>query len=96
MKKIIALLLLFHICLGMLAPSLNLIFSNSFENNIVYISLEAESEADEKEIESEEKILSYFQSLELSNITKISCHIFSNQNLYASFYQKFFSPPPEV
>lgn len=80
----------------MLAPSLNLIFSNSFENSIVYISLEAESEADEKEIESEEKIFSNFQSFQLSNIIKISCNIFSNQNLYASFYQKFFSPPPEV
>ena len=55
MKEKISYLLLFYISLGILAPSINLFFSNPFENNIVYISFEADGEADEKESEIEEK-----------------------------------------
>ncbi len=96
MKKITALLLLLCINLGMLAPSLNLIFSNSFENNIVHVSMETEGEIDEKESLSEEKILPQFQSTYLSNIIENSCFIFFDQNFYSSVDQKYFSPPPEA
>lgn len=96
MKEKISFLLLFFISLGILAPSINLFFSNSFENNIVYISFEADGEADEKESEIEEKILPYNRSVALPKIVKNSCPIFFDQNSYASVDQKYFSPPPEA
>ena len=69
---------------------------NSFENNIVYISFEADGEADEKESEIEEKILPYNRSVALPKIVENSCPIFFDQNSYASVDQKYFSPPPEA
>jgi len=89
-KEKISFLLLFYISLGILAPSINLFFSNSFENNIVYISFEADGEADEKESEIEEKILPYNRSVTLPKIVKNSCPIFFDQNSYASVDQKYF------
>ena len=94
MKEKISFLLLFYISLGILAPSINLFFSNSFEKNIVYISFEADGEADETE--SEEKILPYNRSVALPKIVENSCPIFFDQNSYASVDQKYFSPPPEA
>jgi hypothetical protein len=95
-KEKISFLLLFYISLWILTPSINLFFANSFENNIVYISFEADGEADEKESEIEEKILPYNRTVPLPKITVNSCPIFFDQNSYASIDQKYFSPPPEV
>jgi len=95
-KEKISFLLLFYISLWILTPSINLFFANSFENNIVYISIEADGEADEKESEIEEKILPYNRTVPLPKITVNSCPIFFDQNSYASIDQKYFSPPPEV
>lgn len=96
MKEKISFLLLFYISLGILTPSINLFFANSFENKIVYISFEADGEADEKESEIEEKILPYNRSLGLPKIVDSSCPIFFDQNSYSSVDQKYFSPPPEA
>tara|TARA_B100000965_G_scaffold404190_1_gene434281 strand:- start:73 stop:366 length:294 start_codon:yes stop_codon:yes gene_type:complete len=95
-KEKISFLLLFYISLGILAPSATVFFSNSSENNIIYISFEADGEADEKESEIEEKILPYNRSVALLRIVENSCPIFFDQNSYASVDQKYFSPPPEA
>ena len=68
----------------------------TYENKIVYISFEADGEADEKESEIEEKILPYNRSVGLPKIVDNSCPIFFDQNSYSSVDQKYFSPPPEA
>jgi hypothetical protein len=92
-KEKISFLLLFYISLWILTPSINLFFANSFENNIVYISFEADGEADEKESEIEEKILPYNRSVALPKITVNSCPIFFDQNSYCINRSKIFQSP---
>ena len=96
MKEKLASLLLFYILLGVISPNLNLISSDFLENNITFINSEIDGETDEKESESEKKILPNFKSLIPANISKNSSLIFFGKNAYASIVQNHFSPPPEV
>jgi len=85
---------LFYLNVGILAPSLNLFFTDIFEHNITYINSEKDSEIDEKE--SDKKILLEIRTALPTDHSNLSHFIYFDQNLYVSVDQKYFSPPPEV
>ena len=94
MKRTLAILLLFYLNLGVVAPSLHLIFPDIFAHQITYMSSEMDSEIDEKE--SDKKILQEIKATVPSDLSNFSRLIYFDQNLYVSIDQKYFSPPPEV
>ena len=94
MKRTLAILLLFYLNLGILAPSLNLFFPDTFEHTITYINSEKDNEIDEKE--SDKKILPELRTALPTDGLNLSHLIYFDKNLYVSVDQKYFSPPPEA
>ena len=94
MFKPLIYLLLFHLSLGILLPSLTLLNDNLIESTIVIVNLEGELELEEKE--TEKKI--FEESVNLDYLKNDSCKslIYTLPKNYQSVFLKSFSPPPEV
>ena len=94
MFKFLVYLLLFHISLGLLFPSLTLLSNDLIQSSIVIVNLDGDHELEEKENEKK-----FFEESFYFDYTKIdSCQILI-QTLaknYQSVFLNSFSPPPEV
>ena len=94
MFKYLIYLLLFHISLGLLLPSLSLLSNDLIQSSVVIVNLEGDQELEEKETEKK----SFEESVYLDCVKIDSCQILI-QTLakdYQSVFLNSFSPPPEV
>ena len=87
-------LLLFHISLGILLPSLTLLNDNLIESTIIIVNLEGDLELEEKE--TEKKIFEESVYLDYAKIDSYKTLIHTLAKNYQSVFLKSFSPPPEV
>ena len=87
-------IILFHISLGILLPSLAFINSDLIESSIALVSLEGDHELEEKK--SEKKIYDKLVSLEIIKIDSRKILIHNLTKDYQSVYLNSFSPPPEI
>ena len=94
MFKPLIYLLLFHVSLGILLPSLTLLNDNLIESTIVIVNLEGELESEEKE--TEKKIFEESVYLDYAKIDSYKSLIYTLPKNYQSVFLKSFSPPPEV
>ena len=87
-------LLLFHISLGVLLPSLTLLNDNLIESTIIIVNLEGDLELEEKE--TEKKI--FEESIYLNHAKIDSCQILIHTltKNYQSVFLNSFGPPPQV
>ena len=94
MFKSLIYLLLFHISLGILLPSLTLLSNDLIESSITIVNLEGDHESEEKE--TEKKI--FEESIYLDHAKIDSCQILIHTltKNYQSVFLKSFSPPPQV
>jgi len=91
-KKSITYIVLLHLCLGMLIPSVSLLNLNVFEHSLELISLENEIETEEKKIDS--KILVSTLILKIDSIYDTLTHNLHED--YQSIHPTLVNPPPEV
>ena len=94
MFKSLIYLLLFHISLGVLLPSLTLLNDNLIESTIIIVNLEGDLELEEKE--TEKKIFEKSVYLDYAKIDSCKSLIHALAKNYQSVFLKSFSPPPEV
>ena len=94
MFKSLIYLLLFHISLGILLPSLTLLNDNLIESTIIIVNLEGDLELEEKE--TEKKIFEKSVYLDYAKIDSRKTLIHTLAKNYQSVFLKSFSPPPEV
>jgi hypothetical protein len=87
-------LLLFHISLGVLLPSLTLLNDNLIESTIIIVNIEGDLELDEKETEKKNFEESVY--LDYAKIDSCKSLIHALAKNYQSVFLKSFSPPPEV
>ena len=94
MNKSLVYLLLFHISLGLLFPSLTLLSNDLIQSSNVTFNLEGDHELEEKE--TEKKI--FEESVDIEYLKINSCHklIHTLAKNYQSVFLSSFSPPPEV
>ena len=94
MFKYLIYLLLFHISLGLLLPSLSILSNDLIQSSIVIVNLEGDQELEEKE--TEKKI--FEESVDIEYLKINSCHklIHTLAKNYQSVFLSSFSPPPEV
>lgn len=94
MKKSITYIVLLHLCLGMLIPSVSLLNLIVFEHSLELISLENEIETEEKKIDS--KILVSTLILKIDSIYDTSTLTNNLHEDYQSIHPTLVNPPPEV
>ena len=94
MFKSLIYLLLFHISLGILLPSLTLLSNDLIESSITIVNLEGDLELEEKE--TEKKIFEESVYLDYAKIDSCKTLIHTLAKNYQSVFLKSFSPPPEV
>ena len=94
MFKYLIYLLLFHISLGLLLPSLSLLSNDLIQSSIVIVNLEGDQELEEKE--TEKKILKESVYLDCVKIDSCQTLIHTLAKNYQSVFLISFSPPPEV
>lgn len=94
MFKSLIYLLLFHISLGILLPSLTLLSNDLIESSITIVNLEGDHESEEKE--TEKKIFEESVYLDYAKIDSCKSLIHALAKNYQSVFLKSFSPPPEV
>ena len=94
MFKSLIYLLLFHISLGVLLPSLTLLNDNLIESTIIIVNIEGDLELDEKETEKKKFEESVY--LDYAKIDSCKSLIHALAKNYQSVFLKSFSPPPEV
>ena len=94
MFKSLIYLLLFHISLGILLPSLTLLSNDLIESSITIVNLEGDHESEEKE--TEKKIFEESIYLDYAKIDSCKTLIHTLAKNYQSVFLKSFSPPPEV
>ena len=94
MFKYLIYLLLFHISLGLLLPSLSLLSNDLIQSSIVIVNLEGDQELEEKEIEK--KIFEESVYLDCVKIDSYQTLIHTLAKNYQSVFLNSFSPPPEV
>ena len=94
MFKFLVYLLLFHISLGLLFPSLTLLSNDLIQNSVVIVNLEGDHELEEKE--TEKKILEESAYLEYAKIDPYQILIHTLAKNYKSVFLSCFSPPPQV
>ena len=94
MFKYLIYLLLFHISLGLLMPSLSVLSNDLIQSPIVIVNLESDQELEEKETEKkifEESV--YLDCVKIDSCQKLILTLAKN---YQSVFLVNFSPPPEV
>lgn len=94
MFKYLIYLLLFHISLGLLLPSLSILSNDLIQSSIVIVNLEGDQELEEKE--TEKKIFEESVYLECVKIDSCQILIQTLAKNYQSVFLNCFSPPPEV
>ena len=94
MFKYLIYLLLFHISLGLLLPSLSLLSNDLTQSSIVIVNLEGDQELEEKE--TEKKIFEESVYLDCVKIDSYQTLIHTLAKNYQSVFLNSFSPPPEV
>lgn len=94
MKKSITYIVLLHLCLGMLTPSVSLLNLNVFEHSLELTSLENEIETEEKKIDT--KISVYTLILKIDSIYDTSTLTHNLHEDYQSIHPTLVNPPPEV
>ena len=94
MFKYLIYLLLFHISLGLLLPSLSLLSNDLIQSSIVIVNLEGDQELEEKE--TEKKIFEESVYLDCVKIDLYQTLIHTLAKNYQSVFLNSFSPPPEV
>ena len=94
MFKSLIYLLIFHISLGILLPSLTLLSNDLIESSITIVNLEGDLELEEKE--TEKKIFEESVYLDYAKIDSCKSLIHALAKNYQSVFLKSFSPPPEV
>ena len=94
MFKYLIYLLLFHISLGLLLPSLSLLSNDLIQSSIVIVNLEGDQELEEKE--TEKKIFEESVYLDCVKIDSHQTLINTLAKNYQSVFLNSFSPPPEV
>lgn len=94
MFKYLIYLLLFHISLGLLLPSLSLLSNDLIQSSIVIVNLEGDQELEEKE--TEKKIFEESVYLDCVKIDSYQTLINTLVKNYQSVFLNSFSPPPEV
>ena len=87
-------LLLFHISLGILLPSLTLLNNDLIESSIAIVNLEGDHESEEKE--TEKKIFEESVYLDYVKIDSCQLLIHTLAKNYQSVFLYSFSPPPQV
>ena len=94
MFKSLIYLLLFHISLSLLLPSLTLLSNDLIQSSIVIVNLEGDHELEEKE--TEKKIFEESFYLYYAKIDSCQILIHTLAKNYQSVFLSSFSPPPEV
>ena len=94
MNKSLVYLLLFHISLGLLFPSLTLLSNDLIQSSNVTFNLEGDHELEEKETEKK----NFEESIDVEYLKINSCQILIHTlaKNYQSVFLSSFSPPPEV
>ena len=94
MKKSILLFLLFHICAGIVIPTIDILQDNSIEESIVYINSERDIETEEEELDK--NIEFFYHSDKDSSKLNISLSTFWKQDLYQDIFLNRFVTPPKI
>jgi len=91
--KLFATILLLNIFLAILAPSITILYSDFFDEQIVFVNSEIEN--DTEEVEKEKKIIKYYSFDELPIVLEQENLIFNSTPNYLSINPKLFNPPPQ-
>ena len=94
MKKSILLFLFFHICAGIVSPTIDVLQNNSIEESIAYLSSERDIETEEEELDK--NIEFFYHSDKDSSKVKISLSTFWKQDLYQDIFLNRFVTPPKT
>ncbi|MDG2062922.1 MAG: hypothetical protein P8J67_05130 [Flavobacteriaceae bacterium] len=94
MKISVLLFLLFHICAGIVIPTIDILQDNSIEESIVYINSERDIETEEEELDK--NIEFFYHSDKDSSKLNISLSTFWKQDLYQDIFLNRFVTPPET
>tara|TARA_B100001059_G_scaffold197479_1_gene202933 strand:- start:286 stop:576 length:291 start_codon:yes stop_codon:yes gene_type:complete len=93
-KISVLLFLLFHICAGIVIPTIDILQDNSIEESIVYINSERDIETEEEELDK--NIEFFYHSDKDSSKLNISLSTFWKQDLYQDIFLNRFVTPPET
>jgi len=93
-KKILSLFLLVHLCFGLLIPSITILYFDTVETSVEFMTSENENETEEKKLDS--KIFESSDAFIMLNLPFSSTLICSLDKSYQSILVLRFNPPPEA
>tara|TARA_B100000575_G_C23006074_1_gene579647 strand:+ start:247 stop:537 length:291 start_codon:yes stop_codon:yes gene_type:complete len=93
-KKSILLFLLFHIGVGIISPTIDILNDNSIEESIAYINSDRDIETEEEELDKNVEF--FYYSEKASSKVNISLSTFWRQDLYQDIFLNRLVTPPKT
>lgn len=92
-NKCIVLFLFFHICVGILSPTIVILLEHSIEESLTFINAEKDLETEEEEVDK--TVIVFFDSDKECYKNPYSLLVFWKQNPYQDIFLNRLRTPPE-